>query len=70
MGAGLEGDSAVSSVVPQLVHAGVDDDAVQPAADGGVVAERAGVAVRGQHGVLQYVGGVFGAAAVVAGQPM
>ena len=68
VGVGLECEGAVSSVVPEFVDACVDDDAVQPAADGGVVAERAGVAVYREHGVLEDVGGVLGAAAVVGGQ--
>ena len=46
----------------QPVQARVDDDAVQPTAHRGVVPKRAGAAVRGEHGVLQRVFGVLGAA--------
>ena len=54
----------------QPVQAGVDHDAMQPAADGRVVAKRGGAAVRGEHGVLQGVVGVFGAARRPPGQPV
>jgi hypothetical protein len=48
------------------VQAGVDDDAVQPAADRGVVPKRTGASVGREHGVLQRVFGILGSA---GGQP-
>ena len=57
-------------VAPQPIQACVDDDAVQPAADRRVVAERGRLAVGRQHGVLQGIGGVVGVVAGHLGQPV
>src|SRR5690606_40400510 len=44
------------------VEAGVDDDAVQPGGDGRLAAEGPGLAVGGDEGVLDGVGGLVGVA--------
>ena len=60
----------VCLVAPQPVEARVDDDAVQPAADRGVVAEGRGAAVCRQHRILQGISGVLGIAAGDPRQPV
>ena len=57
-------------VAAQPIQAGVDDDAVQPAADRGVVAKRAGAAVGRDHGLLQRIFGVLGATTGQPGKPV
>ena len=47
-------------VPPDPVEAGIDDDAVEPAADGRVGTERAGGPMCRQHGFLKRVRGVLG----------
>ena len=66
---GFENQSAMSSVVPQFVLARIDDDAVQPAADCRVVSKCGGVAMRGQHRVLEDILGIFGGPAIDACEP-
>ena len=66
----LELRGGVCLVAPQPVEARVHDDAVQPAADRGVVAEGGGAAVRRQHRILQGISGVLGIAAGDPRQPV
>ena len=66
----LERDGRVAFGAPQPVQAGVDDDAVQPTVDRGVVPKRAGAAMRREHGVLQRVFGVLGGAGGEPRQPV
>src|SRR6202040_359514 len=54
----------------QPVQAGVHHDAMQPAADRGVVPERTRAAMRREHRVLQRVLGVLAGAGGQAGQPV
>ena len=55
----LERGGRVSLGATQPIEAGVEHDAVQPAADGGVVPKRSRPAVRREHGVLQRIFGVL-----------
>jgi len=62
----VERDGGVDLVAAQPIQAGIDHDAVQPAADRGVVAKCAGAAMGRDHGLLQRVLGVL---RVATGQP-
>ncbi len=66
----FERGGGVSLVAAQPIQAGIDHDAVQPAADRGVMPKGAGAAVRREHRVLQCVLGILGAAAGQPGEPV
>jgi hypothetical protein len=66
----IEDSGRVSFVATQPIQAGIDDDAVQPTADRGMVPKRRGAAVRRDHRLLQRVLGVLGAAAGQPGDPV
>ena len=57
-------------VAAQPIQASIDDDAVQPTADRGMMPKRCGAAVRRDHRLLQRVLGVLGAAAGQPGDPV
>ena len=65
----IEGSGGVSLVAAQPIQASIDDDAVQPTADRGMVPKRCGAAVRRDHRLLQRVLGVLGASGWSAGRP-
>ncbi len=66
----VQDGGGVGLVTAYPVQTGVDDDAVQPAADRSIIAERARAAVRSEHRVLERVGRVLGVAAGEARQPV
>jgi|SRR5579884_1612741 len=60
----------MSLAAAQPIQTGINDDAVQPAADCGVVPERTRTAMRREHCVLQRILGVLVIAAGQAGKAM
>jgi hypothetical protein len=66
----IKHDGGATLVAAQAVQAGIDHDAIQPAADGGVVAKSSGAAVRREHRVLQGILRILGAAAGEPGKPV
>src|SRR3984885_92529 len=66
----VEDSGRVSLVAAQPIQASIDDDAVQPTADRGMVPKRSGAAVRRDHRLLQRVLGVLGATAAQPGDPV
>lgn len=66
----LQGHRRPGLGAAQPIQAGVERDAVQPAADRGVVPEGAGATVRRQHRFLQRIVGIFSRHADEPGEPV